>query len=692
MVYQTIREAKIRGIRQTELFNNSVLNKDASDQISKLIKEGKVVEFKEQYYPNKLTKKTGISQIRINKNGNGFVTFEANDYFIHKKNIGLALAGDLIVFELFETKFGIEGKVIQIIKRDLVKIIVRTQKNGEYIDYVPLNKGINFHIRVEPKQRNLKENQLIKLIVKDVNPKTRKLICQYEKTIGSLDYPGTDVIAVLEKHDINVDFSEQTVEQVKKYADNITQKEIDKRTDLRNLTTFTIDGADSKDLDDAISIVKDQNNNIQLYVHIADVSYYVKENTPLDEDALKRGTSIYLVDRVVPMLPPELSNGICSLHPNVDRLTLTCQMTLGPSGTLLNHQIYPSIINSNYRLTYDECNIFYNSKQTTQNTAFLTTELKLAYELKNSLNKKRYENGMLEFEIPEIKIKVDKNGRAIELERRARDFAEEMIEEFMVLANETVAKHLYDLEVPSVYRIHETPNVDKIKMLNSVISKYGIAIQDPSDVTPKDYQKIIEHFKGSPIENVIGMLILRSLEKAKYVEYQDIHFGLASTYYTHFTSPIRRYPDLMIHRLLNDFVFSKNDFEKKIVKYQKSLQKICEISTKQEKLALDCEREVLDIKKAEYMEDKQGQIFKGQITSVNSFGFFVQLPNLVEGLVHVSVLTDDRYVYDKELMQFVGENKRKIYSLGQEVTIKVLKVDKVNKAIDFIIVENHLGE
>jgi ribonuclease R len=686
MVFKKIQQAGKNGLKYAALMNMQLSTQELDNTLDQLVRENKICLFKETYYPVQLKKNFGLGQVRINKSGNGFVTLNSVDYFIHKKNIGLALAGDLVMFEIFESKFGAEGKVKEVIKRDISSMIVRTVQNGDYIDYIPLNKGINFHIRVEPKQRNMKPNQMLKLKVIDVNPKTKKLICSLVTKIGDLDIPGVDILSVLEKNDVNVDFSTETIQQTDKVSETISAEDIKGRTDLRDLMTFTIDGADSKDLDDAISIVKNNDGSIKLYVHIANVTHYVKENTPLDIDAFNRGTSIYLVDRVVPMLPAKLSNGICSLNPNQDRLTLTCEMDVNSKGKTVDYKIYPSVINSNYRLTYDECNQYYNSEENISSAVkALKNEMDLSYELKNILSITRRAKGTLEFEIPEIKIIVDEKGKAVDVKRRERDFAEQSIEEFMVLANETVAKHLFDLEGPAVYRIHETPNPEKIRLLNSVISKYGISIDDINDVKPLDYQAVVNFFKGNAIENVIGMLILRSLEKAKYVDYNEIHFGLASQYYTHFTSPIRRYPDLIVHRILEEFVFNSKT-QKEIDNYKLKLPAVCEHATKMEKVALDCEREVLDMKKAEYMEDKVGQVFDGVIVSVNSFGFFVQLPNLVEGLVHVSNLKDEKYIFDKDLMQFVGEATKKKYILGQNIKVRVIKADKLNKAVDFEVV------
>jgi ribonuclease R len=683
MVFEKIQITGKKGLKYDQLLKLEITTQNLDNLLDQLVRDNKICFFKETYYPVQLKVNVGIGQIRINKSGNGFVTLNQIDYFVHKKNIGLALAGDLVVFEIFESKFGKEGRVNHVNKRDISTMIVRTVQNGNYIDYIPLNKGINFHIRVEPKQKNMKPNQMLKLKVIDVNPKTKKLICSLVSKIGDLDLPGVDILAVLEKNDVNVDFSPETVEQANLVSEKISEKQLENRTDLRELTTFTIDGADSKDLDDAISIKLNSDGSIKLYVHIANVTHYVKDNTPLDIDAFNRGTSIYLVDRVVPMLPAKLSNGICSLNPNQDRLTLTCEIDVDINGKTLSHSIYPSVINSDYRLTYDECNDYFNNNENlSESVKSLSEQLNISRDLKRILSTTRRLKGTLEFEIPEIKIIVDKDGKAVDVKRRERDFAEQLIEEFMVLANETVAKHLYDLEVPAVYRIHETPNPEKVRLLNSVITKYGISIKDVNDVTPLDYQKVVNHFKGNAIENVIGMLILRSLEKAKYVDYNEIHFGLASDYYTHFTSPIRRYPDLIVHRILEEFVFKKQS-EQVQEKYKLKLPSICEHATKMEKVALDCEREVLDIKKAEYMEDKVNQVFDGVIVSVNSFGFFVQLPNLVEGLVHVSTLKDEKYIFDKDLLQFVGESTHKKYTLGQNIRVKVIKADKLNKAVDF---------
>lgn len=449
---------------------------------------------------------------------------------------------------------------------------------------------------------------------------------------------------------------------------------------------MTIDGDDAKDLDDAISLKKLDNGNYQLGVHIADVSYYVEEGSALDKEAINRGTSIYLVDRVIPMLPHKLSNGICSLNPNVDRFTISCIMEINGKGKVIDHKIIPSIIHSSYRMTYNNVNkILDGDFPLQQQYKDVVPMFFLMEELAMILRKARDQRGSIDFDVNEGKVIVDKNGKAIDVVLRQRGTSDKIIEEFMLKANETIAEHFKWLDLPFIYRVHEYPKEKKLTQFQSIIKPLGYTIKGSlGNIYPKELSKIVEMSKGTDEHTIISTLLLRCMQKARYDEQCLGHYGLADEYYTHFTSPIRRYPDLLVHRLIRNYLFEER-FDK-AKHFDKIIPQLAEQSSNMERRAIDIEREVEDMKMAEYMSHHIGEEFEGMISSVTSFGFFVELPNTIEGLVHISDLLDDYYVYDEKTLMLVGERTKKQFKISDKVKVRVVSCNTKEKTIDFELV------
>ena len=488
--------------------------------------------------------------------------------------------------------------------------------------------------------------------------------------------------------DLPTDFEDIVYKQVENIPSEVLEEEKINRLDLRNIKTVTIDGEDAKDLDDAITIEKLDNGHYNLGVHIADVTHYVKEGTPLDREALKRGTSVYLVDRVIPMLPHKLSNGICSLNQKEDRLALSCIMGIDKNGNVVNHQIAETIINVDKRMSYTIVNDVLTNEDSCyleDNKEFLNM-FKTMEELRNILLQKRIKRGAIEFDFEEAKILLDENRKPIEIKLYDRNVATSIIEEFMLIANETVAEHYYWLELPFVYRSHEEPDIEKVEEMAEFISKFGYKLKG-SNIHSKAFQKLLDKAKGTPEEMIISRVVLRSFKQARYTFRNEGHFGLAANYYCHFTSPIRRYPDLQIHRIIKENISGKLD-EKRINTLSKKLPDVCLKCSTRERVADDAERETCLVKKVEFMEDKVGQIFEGVISSVTSWGIYVELPNTVEGMVSPKTIEDDYYYYDEKNMQYFGEKTGKRYCLGDVVKVKLVDTNLYERTIDFKFVND----
>ena len=628
---------------------------------------------------------TGI--LHINKNGNGFVdTKYDEDTFIRRENLNGAVDGDFVEIDVQND----EGIIVNILKRDLNLIvgeIVKDRKNSLIFKLDDKKKQINIKLTKESLEHLVEGHKVLVQIIKELDKNL--YLGKVVKVIGHKNDPGVDIMTIACKHEIFLDISETAKKQVENMETVVSNNELVNRKDLRNEMIFTIDGDDTKDIDDAISIRKDGNNYI-LGVHIADVSHYVNEGTPLYDSAYEKGTSAYLADTVLPMLPHELSNGICSLNEGVDRLTISCEMTINSQGKVLDHDIFLSVINSKKKMTYKNVNKILMENNIPEGYEPFVNNLKLMQELANILRKEKINRGYIDFDLDEAKIVQDENGKAIDVIKRTQDAGEKLIEDFMIIANETVATHIYNMDLPFVYRIHGTPNSEKIEDFLNFVKLLGYRLDISTvDLTPKKMQEILENLHDKKEFEILSDMLLRSMKKAIYSSNNIGHFGLASKIYTHFTSPIRRFPDLMVHTLLHKYLFENKIDMETIRYYENYLPSACEHASKKEVDAQEAEREVLDMKMAEYMENYIGQTYNGIISGITNFGLFVKLPNLIEGLVHISSL-NGFYTYVPELLSLVCDNKIK-YSLGQNVKVKLVGASKENSTIDFEIVEIDSG-
>ncbi len=676
----------------------SISKKEQSDfykVIDEMEKEGLVIKTNQSRYgiPEKMNLVVG--RLQGHENGFGFVIPEnkdLKDIFIPAAFLDGALHGDKVVAKVTSNRGNNksdEGEIIRILERVNDRIVGTFEESKSFGFVIPDDSRINMDIFVPKAHKNgAKTDQKVVVEITKWPEKRRNPEGKVIEVLGYKDDVGTDILAIIKQFRLPEEFPTNVVNEVKNIPETISQGEISRRVDLRDKTVFTIDGADAKDLDDAISIEKLENGNYKLGVHIADVTHYVEENTPLDKEALKRGTSVYLVDRVIPMLPKKLSNGVCSLHPNVPRLTLSCFMEIDNKGTVVSHKIVESIIESKERLIYTDISDILENDDAELKDRYkdIYHELKISEELCKILTAKREARGSIDFDFPEAKIILDENGKPIEVKKYERRIANRMIEEFMLVCNETVAEYMYWAEMPFVYRVHEEPNEDKINEFNKFIHNFGYHIKGVQKIHPKELQALIKKVEGTKEETVINTLMLRSLQKAKYTPECLGHFGLAVKYYCHFTSPIRRYPDLQIHRIIKHFVNDEMT-PSKIKKLSVTVFRASEQSSIRERLADEAERETDDLKKAEYMSERINEEYEGVISGITHFGMFVELDNTIEGLVRISSLIDDYYRYDQENYCFIGERTKKTYRIGDVVKIRVIKANIAKKEIDFELIE-----
>lgn len=675
---------------------DSVDYRDFYKLLDEMEKEGLIIKTHKDRYgiPEKMNLVVG--KLQCNQRGFGFVipdNKELKDVFISSDDMNGALHGDKVVARLI-SKNGEgrsqEGEIIRILER-VNKTVVGTFENSKNFGFViPSDTRINMDIFI-PKSdiNNAKTNQIVIVEITKWPEKRRNPEGRIVEILGHKNDTGTDILAIIKKYGLPENFPEEVIAEAERIPEEIHEAEIKRRLDLRDKTIITIDGADAKDLDDAISIEKLNNGNYKLGVHIADVTYYVRENSPLDKEALKRGTSVYLVDRVIPMLPKKLSNGVCSLHPGEPRLTLSVFMEINKSGKVVDHQIVETVIESKERLVYDNISdlLEHNDQEQLGRYAHILDDLKLMKELCHILTKKREERGSIDFDFPEAKIILDKKGHPIEVKKFDRRIANRMIEEFMLISNETVAEYMYWADNPFLYRIHEDPDMEKINEFNKFIHNFGYHLKGTQEIHPKELQELIKKIENTREENIINTLMLRSLRKAKYSSEPEGHFGLAAKYYSHFTAPIRRYPDLQIHRIIKEFINNKIN-EKRIGKLKSILHKVAEQSSTTERIADEASRETDDLKKVEYMSSRIGEEYEGIISGVMPFGIFVELDNTIEGLVHISSLIDDYYEYDQPNYRFIGRRTNKIYRIGDKVNIKVVGTNIANRQIDFNIIQD----
>ena len=635
-------------------------------------------------------------RLSVNKKGFGFVIVDGRDedIYIDAKNMNGALNNDLVVVEELKGQNGkkTEGRVVKVLKKENNLIV------GEYkiIDgnphFIPDDKKLRMEIILDNKDLDdLVDGHKIQVsIVKEMGK--YKYLGELVKIIGHKNDPGVDILSIIYDHGINDVFTDEVMEEVNALPSEVLDSDREGRKDLTDMTIFTIDGDDTKDIDDAISISKKGENYI-LGVHIADVSYYVKEGTALYKEAYSRGTSVYLVDRVVPMLPHKLSNGICSLNPNVDRLAISCIMEITPNGKIVSHDIFESIIRSRIQMTYKKVNKILNDEETPEGYEPFKDDLKLMWELAKILRKEKLARGYLDFDVDEPKILVDENCKPYDVVLRERGKGENMIEDFMIAANETVAEHVFYMGLPFVYRVHEVPDNEKVEEFLNSISMLGYhVVGDRNFVYPKSMKKILDQLRDKEGFEILSTLLLRCMKKAVYKPENLGHYGLASKCYTHFTSPIRRFPDTTVHNLLRKYIFNEpNDKElNRLIEYwEENLPALCDHASEKERDSIDCERDVESMKMAEYMESHIGEEYDGTISSVMNFGLFVQLDNMIEGLVHISEIKGDYYTFDETTHTLRGEKKGKMYKLGQKVRVVVTNASKENSTIDFNLVEGN---
>ncbi len=631
-----------------------------------------------------------IGTVQLHARGYAFIRVddeEQDDIYVGASNLNGALNGDKVKIELIGKQSGnsLEGKVVEIIQRGLQQVVgLVKQRKGRYLILVDDPK-FNSVVYLDGDRKGAMEgHKVVVEMTKFTPPYKGKVV----RIIGHKNDPGVDILSIVARYDIPVEFDQKVMDSLVDIPDEVSQEDKQGRVDLRDELIVTIDGDDAKDLDDAISLKKLKNGNYKLGVHIADVSHYVKEDSELDKSAVERGTSVYLVDRVIPMLPHKLSNGICSLNPRVDRLTISCIMEIDPHGEVVSHEILPTLIHSSERMTYNNVNkILDGDKKVTKRYQDIYKLFFLMEELAIILRTKRNKKGAIDFDVNEAKVIVDKRGKPTDIVLRTRGMAEKMIEEFMLVANETVAEHFKWLDVPFIYRVHEHPKKKKLLNFATVASTLGYKVKGSLDhVYPKELSDLLESTKGTEEHSVISTLLLRCMQKARYDSECLGHYGLADEYYTHFTSPIRRYPDLLVHRLIHTYLFENKMDEKTIEHFSKRVPMLAESSSAREIDAVNCERDVDSMKMAEYMSRHIGEEFDGIISSVTGFGFFVELPNTIDGLVHISTLMDDYYHYDEQFMMLIGEMTGKKYKMSDKVRVKVVSASKIDAQIDFEVV------
>lgn len=615
-----------------------------------------------------------------------------DDIFIPPNETNNAMHGDIVLARVTAESSGQrrEGTIVRILERGIQQIVGTYTESKHFGFVIPDDKKFASDIFI-PKASSKGAIEGHKVVVKlTTYPEGRKSAeGEVIEILGHKNDPGVDILSVIHKHGLPMEFPDDVLKQASDTPETIDESELKNRRDLRNETIVTIDGADAKDLDDAVTVTKLENGNYRLGVHIADVTYYVTEDSSIDREAADRATSVYLVDRVIPMIPHRLSNGICSLNPQVDRLTLSCNMEITEDGEVVNHEIYQSVIKTTERMTYHDVNKILEDEDEELIKRYepLVPMFKMMEELAAILRKKRMQRGAIDFDFKEAKVLVDDEGAPQEVVIRERSVAERLIEEFMLAANETVAEHFHWMEVPFIYRIHEDPKEDKLRRFFEFITNFGYIVKGTANaVHPRALQEIIEEVQGKPEEMVVSTVMLRSMQQAKYDPESLGHFGLSTEFYTHFTSPIRRYPDLIVHRLIRTYLIEGKIDQATREKWNMLLPDIAEHSSNMERRAVEAERETDELKKAEYMADKIGEEYDGIISSVTNFGMFVELPNTIEGLVHVSYMTDDYYRYEERHMAMIGERTGKVFRIGDEITVRVVNVNKDERSIDFEIV------
>ena len=682
-IYELEDKLAINTVEETKIF---------TDELRRLVDDVVVYHSNKDKYMmlDKSHLRKGI--MRANKKGFGFVEVDNldDDIYVASENMNGAIHDDIVLVEITSkmTVNRLEGRILKVLKRQVERYIGEISFDAKGVGHVILDdKRVNINVQI-PKDKSLNAvdgHKVVVELVKRINNK--KYEGKVVEIIGHKNDPGVDILSIIYKYNINTVFPDDVKEEVKNIKMEVTPEDYAGRRDLRDMEIFTIDGDDTKDIDDAISIEKYANGHYKLGVHIADVSYYVKEGSPLDNEAMERGTSVYLVDRVIPMLPHELSNGICSLNPNTDRLAISCIMEFDSTGRQVDYELFPSVIRSRIQMTYKKVNSILENNIVPEGYEPYEKSLRIMAELASILRKVKIKRGYLDFDVDEAKILVDEDCKPLEIKIRERGVGENLIEDFMIAANECVATHIYFMNLPFIYRVHEVPKEEKIRSFLTFIGNLGYQFSgDVKDTSPKTVQRLLNFLKDKPEYKMLSSLLLRSMQKAVYKPENLGHYGLASSCYTHFTSPIRRYPDTTVHRLLRTYLFDRNLDMSTIRKWEEKLVYIAEHSSSRERASVDCEREVEDMKMAEYMEGHIGEVFEGMISSVTSFGMFVELDNLVEGLVPLRDMPDF-FHYDEVRMTLTGERTHVKYTIGDRVLIKVARASKEEKTIDFEIIK-----
>ena len=630
-----------------------------------------------------------------NARGFGFVETgeDEEDIFIPADAVNTALHQDRVqVLLKKEQKPGKrrEGTVIKILERGTTEVVGTFQREGDYGFVLCDNQKISRDVYISPKNSHgIRDGEKVVAQILDYGSEKRKPEGKITESLGNIHAPGADILAVVKSYGIPSEFPVRVMNQAMRVPDHVLEADWDGRDDLTGLMTVTIDGEDAKDLDDAVSLTK-EGNLYHLGVHIADVSNYVQGGSAIDREALKRGTSVYLADRVIPMLPERLSNGICSLNQGVERLTLSCMMYIVENGTVVSHKITESVIRVDRRMSYEQvrCILEDGETETSREYQEFVPMFFLMKELSGILRGCRHNRGSIDFDFPESKIILNGAGRAIDVKPYETSVATEIIEDFMLLANETVAREYCKGEYPFVYRTHENPDPDKVEEFLMLLHNQGIDVRKSGqEITPKEIQEILESIQDLPNETMISRLTLRTMKQAKYTTECSGHFGLAARYYCHFTSPIRRYPDLQIHRIIRDNLRGRLTREGKTEHYREILEEVARQSSVCERRAQEAERESDKMKKAEYMSYHLGEEFDGIISGVTGYGLYVELGNTVEGLVHITALKDDYYTFDQETHELRGELTKKVYHLGQKIRVRVADADAVKRSVDFTIAE-----
>ncbi len=662
---------------------------------------GMVTRTKQDRYQKQQQKtNSGLVRGTLSQNKKGFAFLrpddqEMEDIFIPPTKINRAMDGDVVLVEVKKSrgdfrKGKFEGEV-KAIESHSIKQVVGTFSEARHFGFVvPDDKRIMQDIFV-PKGQELGAVEGHKVLVQitQYSDGTNSPEGQISAILGHKNDPGVDILSIIYQHGIEIEFPDDVLKEAENVPETIQPDELKGRRDLRDELTITIDGADAKDLDDAIAVKKLDNGNTELTVSIADVSYYVTEGSALDREAYDRATSVYLVDRVIPMIPHRLSNGICSLNPEVDRLAMSCRMEIDAQGQVVKHEIFESVIHSNARMTYDAVNRIITDKDAATRAQYpeIVPMLDLAQTLSQQLIAMRKKCGEIDFDIKEAKVIVNEEGIPKEVVTRERGEGERLIESFMLIANETVAEHFNQMEVPFIYRIHEQPKSERLRQFFDFITNFGIMVKGTGeDIHPSTLQNIHEEIAGRPEDMVISTMMLRSMQQARYDADNLGHFGLAADYYTHFTSPIRRYPDLIVHRLVRKYLIEKSMDGRAMHEWEEKLPQIAEHTSNRERRAIDAERDTDELKKAEFMIQHIGDEFEGVISSVANFGMFVELPNTIEGMVNMQNMSDDYYYFDERQMALIGERKAKVYRIGDVVKVKVIHVDVDERQIDFQIV------